>query len=172
MSMIGRLVVNAGMQPFVIAVVKIVGHAGLRVGQVSKNGPLAQFEHFGFEAGPEALGLGNIIAVAAPALRAHGLVAVEHFAVPVTAILPAAVGVHEQAGRGRLGPKSAQVGPVAIGQGQVRDITHPSLISLGRLGLVEQSVRGAAQIMRRVSGAWSKGLRLQCMQASATHGHA
>ena len=54
MSVIRRLVANAGVQAVVITVVKIVGDAGLRVGQVGKNGPLAQFEHLGFEPGPEA----------------------------------------------------------------------------------------------------------------------
>ena len=49
-SVIGRLVIDTGVQPVVIVVVKIVGHATLRVGQVGKNGPLAQFEHLRFEA--------------------------------------------------------------------------------------------------------------------------
>ena len=52
MSAIRRLVANAGVQAVVIVVVKIVGDAGLRVGQVGKNGPLAEFEHLRFEAGP------------------------------------------------------------------------------------------------------------------------
>jgi ubiquitin len=38
------------VQPFVIVVVKIVGDAGLRVGQVGKNGPLSYFEDLCFEA--------------------------------------------------------------------------------------------------------------------------
>ena len=59
MSVIGCLVVDAGVQALVIIVVKIVGHAALRVSQISKNGPLADFEHFGFEARPEAFGLGR-----------------------------------------------------------------------------------------------------------------
>ena len=59
MSAIRRLVANTGVQAVVIVVVKIVGDASLRVGQVGKNGPLAQFEHLGFEAGPEAFGLGR-----------------------------------------------------------------------------------------------------------------
>ena len=42
-----------------MVVVKIVGDAGLRVGQVGKNGPLAEFEHLRFEAGPEAARLGR-----------------------------------------------------------------------------------------------------------------
>ena len=59
MSAIRRLVANAGVQTVVLVVVKIVGDAGLRVGQVDKNGPLAQFEHLRFEAGPEDFGLGR-----------------------------------------------------------------------------------------------------------------
>ena len=42
-----------------IVVVKIVGDAGLGVGQVGKNRPPAQFEYFRFEPGPEAFGLGR-----------------------------------------------------------------------------------------------------------------
>ena len=42
-----------------IVVIKIVGDAGLRVGQVGKNGPLAEFEHLCFEAGPEAFSRGR-----------------------------------------------------------------------------------------------------------------
>ena len=42
-----------------ITVVKIVGEAGLRVGLGGKNGPLAEFEHLRFEAGPQAFGLGR-----------------------------------------------------------------------------------------------------------------
>ena len=40
-SVIGRLIVDAGVQALVVVVVKIVGDAGLRVGQGGKNGPLA-----------------------------------------------------------------------------------------------------------------------------------
>ena len=92
MSVIGCLIVNARVQPLVIIVIKIVGDAGLGVGQVGKNGPLADFEHFGFEAGPEAFGLCVVVAVAAAALRAHGLVVVQQFAVGVAAVLPALPG--------------------------------------------------------------------------------
>ena len=92
MSVIGCLIVNARVQPLVIIVIKIVGDAGLGVGQVGKNGSLADFEHFGFEAGPEAFGLCVVVAVAAAALRAHGLVVVQQFAVGVAAVLPALPG--------------------------------------------------------------------------------
>ena len=59
MSAMWRLVANTGVQAVVMVVVKIVGDAGLRVGQVGKNGLLAEFEHLGFEAGPETFGLGR-----------------------------------------------------------------------------------------------------------------
>ena len=99
-SVIGGLVVDAGMQPLVIVVVKIVGDAGLRVGQVGEKGPLANFEYLRFEAGPQTFGLRVVIAVALPgttaaALRAHGLVVVQQFAVGVAAVLPAPVRVDE-----------------------------------------------------------------------------
>ena len=48
-SAIRCLVTNTGMQAVVIVVVKIVGDAGLRVGQVGKHRPLAEFEHLRFE---------------------------------------------------------------------------------------------------------------------------
>jgi len=88
MSMIGRLIVDARVQPLVIVVVKIVGHAGLSIGQVSKNGPLAAFQDLRFEARPQALGLGIIVAVAAATLRAQGLVVVQQVAVGIAAVLP------------------------------------------------------------------------------------
>ena len=53
-----------------VIVVKIVGHAGLRVGQVGKDGPVAEFEHLRFEARPEALGLGVVVAFALPGTTA------------------------------------------------------------------------------------------------------
>ena len=115
MSAIRHLAANTGVQAVVIVVVKIVGDAGLRVGQVGKNGPLAEFEHLRFEAGPEAFGLGIVVALAATALRAHGLVVVEQLLVGVAAVLAAlpgttAVGVDEQAWGGRLGEKGPPQG--------------------------------------------------------------
>jgi hypothetical protein len=76
-SMIGRLIVDAGVLALVIIVIKIVGDAGLRVSQVGKNGPFAQFEDLRFEALLEAFRLRIVVAVAAPALRAQGLVVVQ-----------------------------------------------------------------------------------------------
>ena len=98
--MIGCLIVNAGVQALVIVIVKIVGDAGLGVGQVGKNRLLAQFEHLRFEPGPAALGLRIIVTVAAAALRAQGLVFVEQLPVGLAAVLPALpgttlVGVHK-----------------------------------------------------------------------------
>ena len=112
MSVIRCLVVDTGVQPFVIIIIKIVGDADLRVGQVGKNGPLAGFADFGFEARPETFRLRIVVAIAPTALRAQGLVVVEQLAVGVAAILPAlpgttAVGMHEQARRRRLRPISA-----------------------------------------------------------------
>ena len=105
MSAIRRLVANAGVQTVVIVIVKIVGDAGLRVDQVDKNGPLAEFEHLRFEAGPEAFRRGRtrqgiIVTLATAALRAHGLVVVQQLPVGVAAVLAAlpgttAVGVDE-----------------------------------------------------------------------------
>ena len=105
MSAIRRLVANAGVQAVVIIVVKIVGDAGLRVGQVGKHRPLAEFKHLRFEAGPEAFGLGIVVALAATALRAHGPVPMQEGAVGVAAVLAAAVGVDDKAWSGRLGEK-------------------------------------------------------------------
>jgi hypothetical protein len=68
MSMIGCLIINTGVQALVIVVVKIVGDARLRIGQVGKNGPLADFEYFGFEARPETFSLRIVVAVAAATL--------------------------------------------------------------------------------------------------------
>jgi hypothetical protein len=70
------MIVDTGVQALVIVVVKLVGHAGLRVGQVGKNGLLVASEDLRFEARPQALSLGVIVAVAT-ALRAQGLVGVE-----------------------------------------------------------------------------------------------
>jgi len=67
-SQIRGLVANARMQVLVIVVVKIGGDAGLGLGQVGKNGPLAGLEFFGFGPRPEAFGLRIIVALAAPAL--------------------------------------------------------------------------------------------------------
>ena len=108
--MIWGLVVDAGVQTLVIVVIKIVGHSGLRVGQVRKNGSLAAFEDLRFEAGPQAFCLRIIVAVAAATLRAQGLVVVQQLAVHVATVLPAAVGVDKQVRCGRLSSKSALQG--------------------------------------------------------------
>ena len=59
MSAIRRLIANTGVQTVVIVVVKIVCDADLRVGQVGKHGPLAEFEHLGFDSGPKNYRLGR-----------------------------------------------------------------------------------------------------------------
>ena len=110
MSVIGSLIVDTGMQPLVIVIVKIIGDAALLIRQVGKKGPLADFKDLRFEAGPEAFGLGVIIAVAAAALRAQGLVTVQQLPIGVAAVLPTLpgttpVGMHKQTCSGRLGPK-------------------------------------------------------------------
>ena len=98
-----------------IIVVKIVSDAGLRVGQVGKNGPLAEFKHLCFESGPEAFRRLVVVAVTAPALRAHRPVLMQKGAVSVAAILATLPGttpvrVDEEAWGGRLRQKSALQG--------------------------------------------------------------
>ena len=41
---------NTGVATLMVVVVKIVGHAGLCIGQVGEDGPVARFEFLGFEA--------------------------------------------------------------------------------------------------------------------------
>ena len=53
------MVANTGVHAVVIVVVKIVGDAGLCVGQVGKHRPLAEFKYLRFETGPQAFGLGR-----------------------------------------------------------------------------------------------------------------
>ena len=77
MKLIRLLIADAGVAPLVVAIVKIVGHAGLGVGQVGKNGPVAGFELLGFQARPQAFGLGRtregvVVAFAASAVRKPG----------------------------------------------------------------------------------------------------
>ena len=202
MSMIGCLVVDAGVQALVVVIVKIVGDAGPGVGQVGENGPLAEFEHLRFESGPQAFDLGIIVAVAAPALRAHGSVLVQQLPIRVAAVLPAAVRMHQQAQRRRLGPKSplqgpgdqffrhgrpdlpadyvlaghvlkgAPVGLVAVGQRQIRAIADPDPVRLGRLGLVNQPVWRAPQPVGGIGRARGERLGRQGPQAPAAHGRA
>lgn len=49
-----------------VVVVKISSDAALRISQVAKNRLLTLFDFFGFEPGPEALGLRVVEAFAAP----------------------------------------------------------------------------------------------------------
>ena len=48
MKLIRLLIADAGVALLVITIVKMVGHAGLGIGQVGKNGPVAGFELLGF----------------------------------------------------------------------------------------------------------------------------
>ena len=107
MSVIRRLAVDARVQALVTIIVEIGGHAALRVGQVGKNGSLAQFEDLRFQARPPALGLRVIVAVTAAALRAHSLVVVQQVSIGVAAVLPAPVRMNYQARSRRLGIEGA-----------------------------------------------------------------
>lgn len=53
----------------VVVVVKIGGHALLRIGQVAENRPLPRFELFGFVPRPQALGLRIFQVLGPPALE-------------------------------------------------------------------------------------------------------
>lgn len=179
---IGRLIADAGVQALVVRVVNIAGDADLSVGQVGKSGLLAQFEYFRFEPGPKAFSLRIVITAAPTALRAQGPVLVEQGAVGVAEVLPAPVGMHDQArggglvvqdplqsrggeffGHGRahlpadhilsaLVLESAQVSPGAVGQRQIRSFGDPHPVGLDELGLVEQPVGGAVQAVGGVGG--------------------
>ena len=48
--LIRLLIANAGVATLVVVIVKIVGHAGLGIGQVGKNGLVPSLEFLGFEA--------------------------------------------------------------------------------------------------------------------------
>lgn len=58
-SKVWSLVANAGAQASMLVLVKIVGCAGLGIGQVGENGSFVGFELFGFEAEPTVFGLGR-----------------------------------------------------------------------------------------------------------------
>ena len=68
-KLIRLLITDAGVAALVVVIVKIVSDAGLGIGQVGKNGPVAGFEFLGFKAGPQALGLGVVVAFAASAVE-------------------------------------------------------------------------------------------------------
>ena len=69
-KLIGLLIANTGVATLVIVIVKIVRDAGLRIGQVGKNGPVPGFEFLRFEARPETIGLRIVVALASAAVRA------------------------------------------------------------------------------------------------------
>ena len=127
---------------------------------------------------------------------------VEQLPVGVTTVLAAPVGVHEQLGRGWLGQKvplqgrcdqplghgghnvpphdvlagqvlkGVQSGSGTMSERQTGAARRPDPVGLGRFGLVQQPVGGAAQAMRRVGRARGVGLGLQGVQAPAAHGRA
>ena len=68
MKLIRPLIADAGVATLVVIVVKIVGNAGLRVGQVVEDGPVAGFEFLSFKAGPQAFGWGIVVALATSAV--------------------------------------------------------------------------------------------------------
>ncbi len=53
-KLIGFMIANTGVAALVVVIVKIAGDAGLGIGQVGEDGPVARFEFLGFEARPQA----------------------------------------------------------------------------------------------------------------------
>ena len=104
--MVQHLVVNAGVQAIAATLVEIINAAELGVGQVDKDEPFAEFRDLRFETLPPAFGLCALVIVAT-ALRVQYLMGVEPLPISVTTVLPAPVGIHEQARRGRLCPRGA-----------------------------------------------------------------
>ena len=102
-----------------VVVVKIVGDTGLRVGQVSENGPVAGFELFGFKARPQAFRLGIVVAFATPAVRELGLGLAQQGLVGVAYILPAPVGMNDEAGGGALSQQCPLQGTGDQGLGHI-----------------------------------------------------
>ena len=49
MRLIRLIIANTGVDTLGVVIVKIVRDAGLRIGQVCKNGPVPSFEFLGFE---------------------------------------------------------------------------------------------------------------------------
>ena len=103
------------MAALVVVVVKIVGDAGLGIGQVGKDEPIPSCEFFGFESQPQAFRLsrtwqGIVVALALPgttasAVRELGLGGAQQGLVNIAHILPAlpdttSIGVDNQV-RGR-----------------------------------------------------------------------
>ena len=118
MILIRLLMADAGVALLVITIVKMAGHAGLGIGLVVKNGPVAGFELLGFQAGPQASGLdrtllGIVVAFALPGTTASAvlelslgvaqssIVGVAHVLSALSGTTP--VGVDDQAGSGPLG---------------------------------------------------------------------
>ena len=118
MKLIRLLIADAAVALLVITIVKMAGHAGLGIGLVGKNGPVAGFELLVFQAGPQASGLGRtllgiVVAFALLGTTASAvlelslgvaqlsLVGVAHVLSAISGTTP--VGVDDQAGSGPLG---------------------------------------------------------------------
>ena len=97
-TLIRLLIANAGVAALVVVIVKIGRDAGLRVGQVGKNGPVPSFEFLGFEVGPQAFRLGIVVAFATSAVRELGLGLAQQGLVGVGDVLPTPVGVDNKVG--------------------------------------------------------------------------
>ena len=87
-KLIRLLVANTGVATVMIIVINIRGDADLGIRYIGKDGPVAGFEHLGFEAGPEAFGLGVVVAFAPPAVRGLGFGPVQQGFVGVAHVLP------------------------------------------------------------------------------------
>ena len=72
LKVIGLLMANTGVASAVVVVVKIVGDAGLGIGQVGEHGSVAVFYFLDFGAGLPAFGLGVVVVLAAPAAKQLG----------------------------------------------------------------------------------------------------
>ena len=99
-KLIGLLITNAGVAAPMVVIVKIVGDTGLSIGQAGEDEPLPGFEILGFEARPQAFGLGIVVALASLAVRELGLDGAQQGFVGVAHVLPAPIRMDDEA-RGR-----------------------------------------------------------------------
>ena len=124
MKLIRLLVANTGVATVMIIVINIRDDADLGIRYIGKDGPVADFEHLGFEAGPQTFGLGVIVAFAlpgttAPAVRELGVGPVQQGFVGVAHVLATPVGVHNQTRGGPLGQQRSLQGIGDQGFGHV-----------------------------------------------------
>ena len=190
MKLIRFLIADAGVATFVVIVVKIRDDAGLGTGQVGEDGPVAGFEFLSFQARLQAFRLGIVVAFAASAVRALGPGVAQQRLVGVAHVLPASVGVDNEAGgrplsqqrplqgaddqsSGHAGPhlpahhmlgaevlKGALVRPGPTSQRQAGEAAHQHPVGLGRARLVEQQIGRTALSVGRIGGAWHERLGL------------